>query len=172
MKIIGVAIILFFISDLALAAEKTAKPTCLTSKCHAQFLAKIPEGSMRHSPLKAKGCNICHLTKPGLSAVQQGKLPPKHPILKNQTISEINLTCLICHDTQKENLEELKIHHDAIENGCTSCHNPHSSKNKNLLKFNKYSQEFCFSCHEEMQSKIESAANTHEGMSEKKACLG
>lgn len=162
MKIFLLCFIVSF-SNLLSAAEKNTPITCLTSKCHSE-LSKSP---FLHSPLKAKGCIMCHELQKFAPA--DNLLPKDHPIVAKKMVNE-QKSCNLCHVEWDRKFKKLPHAHSAIDKkGCTSCHNPHGADNKHLLK----EKEQCITCHVKGENweKGENREESHKALTQKKQCL-
>lgn len=124
------------------SALNSTRITCLTSKCHSD----MNEVKFLHSPIKAKGCIVCH---PFVPASQKStKLSTAHPNVAVNMENNQSEVCLKCHVEWGNNFKAKKYAHSAIaQKGCISCHNPHGSDNPKLLRNKNVSQELCLSCH-------------------------
>lgn len=142
--------------------------TCLTSNCHSD----IGKGKVVHGPVRANGCNVCHIVgnqwEPSSyeKAVTGNKrIPSGHPKLRRVDSSEISSTCLLCHDTVGGHSPKSGFTHSAIKGGsCAMCHNPHHSEFENLLNRDSSDPAFCLSCHKNMEEKIAGFRFKHGAM--------
>lgn len=135
-------------STTSVSKAAAAGPTCSTSECHANLSTK----KFLHGPMKSKGCTVCHQVEKVGSIHLGGKA---HPIVKKNSISEINAECLVCHDEFQ--VTKTKTAHTAIEKkSCVGCHNPHQSDQKNLLSLDA-KKELCLTCHEDKAQQLKTA---------------
>jgi predicted CXXCH cytochrome family protein len=149
-------------------SQKTPAITCLTSKCHSDVVAP----KFLHSPLKAKGCVLCH--QPVDLSEKNSKLSATHPSIALNMGNDQKSLCLKCHVEWGRKLNAKKYSHSAIkEKGCTGCHNPHGADNAKLLRTGSSSiDELCFSCHKKNENWEKGDKDvTHRALKVKSKCL-
>jgi len=111
----------------------------------------MSKGEFLHSPIKAKGCVVCHQLVN--DSQKSPKLSAAHPSIALNMGAEQSSTCFKCHVEWEKKFKKLPHAHSAIkENGCTSCHNPHGADNAKLLKVTEFTQELCLSCHKKNEN--------------------
>jgi predicted CXXCH cytochrome family protein len=140
---------LFFIFSMvqSYSAEDSSRITCLTSKCHSS----ISETQFLHSPIKAKGCIVCHQMIS--DSEKNKKLSADHPSVSLDMGKNQAALCLKCHVEWGRKFQAKKYIHSAIaQKGCTACHNPHGSDNSKLLKNKEFTQELCLGCHKKNEN--------------------
>jgi predicted CXXCH cytochrome family protein len=59
----------------------------------------------------------------------------------------LQVDCLRCHESMREELERRVPHQPAFEQKCAECHAPHAARYEHLL--NQRERALCFSCHQE-----------------------
>ncbi len=149
------------------AVEKFVPITCLTSKCHSD----LNEQKFLHSPLKAKGCVLCHQMVD--QSEKSHKLSEKHPSIAIDMGKNQASLCLKCHVEWGKTFKAKAFAHSAIDQkGCSACHNPHGADNAKLLKDSNYTQELCLSCHKKNENwEKGDKDNAHRAMKVKSKCL-
>lgn len=170
MKLLTMFYCIFFVfSSFAVekSPRKTSAITCLTSKCHSD----IREQKFLHSPIKAKGCIVCHELVS--ESLKSKKLSPQHPSISIDMGKDQSATCFKCHVEWEQKFKKKTYVHSAItEKGCTSCHNPHGADNKKLLKNSEFKQELCLTCHIKNQNwEKGEKENAHRAINVKNKCL-
>jgi predicted CXXCH cytochrome family protein len=105
------------------------EPTCITGKCHENFLKGR---QFSHNPASGGLCSDCHKAE---------SYPDRYGVRQDQSI-----TCAKCHTSLEKEIQSSLSVHGPVKNGdCTSCHDPHESERQFLLR-ESYSS-LCSSCH-------------------------
>ena len=172
MKIFSFLILVFsmvqsYSVEAAKPDEVSSRITCLTSKCHSG----MSEPQFLHSPIKAKGCIVCHQIVGHTE--KSKKLSAAHPSISLDMGKDQKSTCIKCHVEWNKKFLKKKYAHSAIEKrGCTGCHSPHGSDNAKLLKVKDGNQELCLSCHKKNENwEKGDKDNAHKSMNVKSKCL-
>jgi predicted CXXCH cytochrome family protein len=131
----------------------------------------LSEQKYLHSPLKAKGCVLCHQLV--IDSLKSKKLSVKHPSVAIDMGKDQASLCLKCHVEWGRKFKAKSFAHTAIAKiGCTGCHNPHSSDNAKLLKNKNFNQELCLGCHKKNENWEKGDKDTlHRGINVKNKCL-
>ncbi len=109
--------------DLAFAAGKEAKESCIAAKCHAT----MGKDKFVHGPVAVGECTSCH------TQISKHSFKP---------ITNVATLCSECH----EPMTGQKVIHSPVKEGkCTKCHDPHQSPNKFQLR--AAGGALCFLCH-------------------------
>jgi DmsE family decaheme c-type cytochrome len=154
------------------ADQYAGEETCLT--CH-EDQKKGYHGSPHaraldpRSPAAAAGCESCH--GPGKAHVEADGDTTKIKRFTGARPSEVNETCLTCHDRGAHAAWEGSAH-DARNLSCTSCHGVHEYKSEKSQLKKATQTETCASCHQDKSAKLKRTAHmpVREGKMECSSC--
>lgn len=165
-RLIFVAVALFLVTPLALAADAGAAPKydekgaegCL--KCHDKppiiHVLRTPHAMTAdgRTPFADHACETCHGASPEhLIKPEEGQPRISTAIAfrddSHNSVQERNQVCQDCHSGGHQ-MNWQGSAHDFAEVACTSCHSVHARKDPVLVK--REQAEVCFKCHTEQRA--------------------
>ncbi|MEO8677659.1 MAG: DmsE family decaheme c-type cytochrome [Vicinamibacterales bacterium] len=132
------------------AATWTAKDCQV---CHEQAATGPSFIHTKHAALESS-CATCHSNVSEHYKAKVDGVDGPSPSLKKAKASEVNRTCLTCHEKAKQ-ASFLSSMHARRGVACISCHSVHDSKSKRALLKTANDAETCYSCHKAYRVKMQ-----------------